>query len=82
MDISGILLSTHNLNEFECCLNNFQKEVLKLRLVYDYIGDKGFSNESDRLMDECVSFMEQYLDGLSLLFDCVFRGVDMNPESD
>lgn len=82
MDISGRLLSTHNLNEFERCLNDFQKEVLKLRLVYEHIGSKGFTNEADSLMGECVAFIAQYMTGLSLLFDCVSRGVDMNPESD
>lgn len=82
MKISGRILSTHNLYVFEDCLNDFQKEVLKLRLVYEHIGNKGFTNESDSLMGECVSFIEQYMDGLSLLFDCVSRGVDMNPDFD
>ena len=33
MKISGRFISTHNLFEFEECLNDFQKEVLKLRLI-------------------------------------------------
>lgn len=82
MEISGKILSTHNLYQFEECLNDFQKESLKLRLVYEYIGNKGFTNEADSLMGECVAFIEQYMTGLSLLFDCVSRGVDMNLDSD
>lgn len=81
MKISGRFISTHNLFEFEECLNDFQKEVLKLRLIYDYIGRNGFTNEADSVMGECVSFMEQYLSGLSFLFSCVSQGHDMNSDS-
>lgn len=78
MKISGRFISTHNLNLFEDSLNDFQKECLKLRLIYDYIGKHGFTCESDSLMGECVSFMEQCLFGFSVLFECVCTGHDMN----
>lgn len=80
MKISGRFISTHNLDGFEHCLNDFQKECLKLRLVYDYIRNHGFTCEADSLMGECVSYLEQYLFGFSVLFECVSNGHDMNPD--
>ena len=76
------IFSFHNQCEMERILDDFEKEVLKLRLAYDYAGRDGFGTTVDSLIGECVSYMEQYTGDLSVLLNCVSRGLDMNAEDD
>lgn len=76
------IFSFHNQCEMEKILDDFEKEVLKLRMVYEYAGCKGFDSAVDSLMGECVSFLEQYTFNFSLLLDCVSHGLDMNPDDE
>ena len=71
MKISGRFISTHNLFEFEECLNDFQKEVLKLRLIYDYIGRNGFTNEADSVMGFFYGAVSFWI--ISFIFVCFSR---------
>lgn len=73
-------LSIHNLSVFENLLDDMQKELLKFKLVYQHIGNYGFTSDSDGLLGECVHFMGQYVSDLSVLFDCLSSGHDMNRE--
>lgn len=82
MENSIKIFSFHNQCEMEKILDDFEKEVLKLRMVFEYAGCKGFDSAVDSLMGEAVSFLEQYTCNLSLLFDCVSHGRDMNPDDD
>lgn len=70
----------HNLNELEIIKNDLSKEILKLRLVYEYIGNKGFTSEADSLLGESISFAEQYNDEINLFFDCISNGSEFNPD--
>lgn len=80
MEFSGRVLSDHNFFSFEEDLNDLSKEVLKIRLVYDYIAHEGLTDSSFSLLGESVSFLEQYLSGFHLFFECVSNGTDMNPD--
>lgn len=82
MEKSVNIFSFHNQCEMGKILDDFEKEVLKLRLAYEHIVQNGFGSTVDSLMGECVSFMEQYTFNLSLLFDCVSHGCDMNSDGD
>lgn len=76
------ILSMHNLCVMEQLLDDFQKETLKLRLSYEYLAAHGFTSVVDGLFYECVSFLEQRVDSLSTLFNCLSKGHDMNLEKD
>lgn len=80
MERNGNNLSFHNQCVMEQLLEDFQKEILKLRLTYEYVGRYGFDSGVDNLLGECVSFIEQYVNSFSLFFDCVSAGIDMNQE--
>lgn len=82
MENSIKIFSFHNQCEMENLLDDFEKEVLKLRMVFEYVGRKGFDSVVYSLMAEVLSFLEQYTCSLSLLFDCVSHGHDMNPDDD
>lgn len=76
------ILSIHNLCVMEQLLDDFQKETLKLRLSYEYLAAHEFTSAVDGLFYECVSFLEQRVDSLSILFDCLSKGHDMNADTD
>lgn len=76
------IFSFHNQCEMERILDDFEKEVLKLRLAYEYAGRDGFDTTVDSLIFECVSFLEQYTCDLSVLLNCVSCGRDMNPDDE
>lgn len=76
------ILSFHNQCIMEQLLDDFEKEILKFRLGYEYLSQNGLTSSLDSLFLECVSFLEQYVHSFSLLLDCVCEGCDMNPESD
>lgn len=80
MDKLGKVLSYHNLDVMEEVLLDFQKEALKLRLLYEYVVCNGFAEGTISFMEEIVSFLDQRVSSLSLLFDCVSSGVDMNAD--
>jgi hypothetical protein len=74
------IVSMHNWNEFEEVKNDLLRETLKLRLVYDYIGNKGFTAEADGILGEVVGNMEQYTDGAQMFYECVEDGLVFNPD--
>lgn len=76
------ILSFHNQCVMEQLLDDFEKEILKFRLGYEYLSQHGFTSSLDSLFLECVSFLEQHVHSFSLFLDCVSKGCDMNPEPD
>lgn len=78
--IENRVISTHNWNEFEVDLNNLSATVLKLQLVYQYIGNQGFTCDADTLLGESIQGVNDLIDGIKLFYVCSSDGIDYNPE--
>jgi len=73
-------ISTHNWNEFENDVTWLSVAVLKLELVYQYIGNQGFTCEADSLLGEAIEAVKDQKNGIKLFFECSSDGIDYNLE--
>lgn len=77
---SDIKISTHNWNEFETVMQDMSLAVFKLFLVYQFIGNHGFTNEADTLLGEAISMAGDQQAAYKLFFECVSDGKEFNPD--
>jgi hypothetical protein len=71
-------VSNHNWNELEDINYDMAKEVLKLILVYEHIGNHGFTSECDNLLGEAVSNIQEYQKSLNMFYQYTSDGKDFN----
>lgn len=80
MSATDRTISNHNWCGFEEVNYDLAKEVLKLKLVYDFISQKGYTSEADYLLGEAVSNIGEYQSSLDLFYKCTSDGRTFNPD--
>jgi len=78
--MTEITVSNHNWQELEEVLKYMSVAVLKMVLVYQYIGNCGFTAESDALLGEAICMADDQQKAYKLFYECVSDGKEFNPD--